>query len=131
MQAQLRANRKTAALEEAEACVAAGKASKAHCKWMATAWRYYGMLLALNMRMPEALVAMSNAINLAKSKPTDDPLALARAYDAIGRTLLEIKKTTAGIASLEKALSEFSRHRPEGEREARETLLAINKAKAT
>ncbi len=111
MQAQLRADRKSAALEEAEACVAAGKASKTHCKWMATAWRYYGMLLALAMRTPEALVAMSNAIDLAKTKPTDDPLALARAYDAIGRTLLEIKKTSAGITSLQKALEEFKRNR--------------------
>lgn len=130
MQAQIRAGRKPAALDEAEACVLAGRASKSHCKWLATAWRYYGLLLSLAGRMQEALVALSNAIDLAKSKPTDDPLALARSYDAIGRTLLEIKKTAAGIASLEKAASEFSKHRPEGEREERETLLTIKKAKS-
>ena len=77
MQAQIRADRKLAALGEAEACVVAGKVSKTHCKWLATAWRYYGMLLALADRMPEALLALSNAIDLAKTKPTDDPLALA------------------------------------------------------
>lgn len=109
MQAQLRANRKPAALEEAEACIVAGKASKTHCKWLATAWRYYGMLLALTGRMPEALVAMSNAIDLAKTKPTDDSLALARAYDAIGRTLLEMNEAQTGAASLRKALHEFNK----------------------
>jgi tetratricopeptide (TPR) repeat protein len=108
MQAQLRADLKPAAMEEAEACVAAGKASKIHCKWLATAWRYYGMLLGLSGRMPEALIAMSNAIELAKCKPADDPLALARAYDAMGRSLLEMKKPEAAAASLRKALLEFA-----------------------
>ena len=107
MQAQLRADRKPAALGEAEACVAAGKASKTHCKWLATAWRYYGMLLALTGRMPEALLALSNAIDSAKTKPTDDPLALARAYDAMGRTLLEMNETQTGASSLRNALEEF------------------------
>jgi|GEM_PF-6870533 len=108
MQAQLRADRKLAALEEAEACVVAGKASKTHCKWLATAWRYYGMLLALAGQMPEALLALSNAIDLAKTKPTDDPLALARSHEAIGRTLLEMRETKRAIASLSKAVEEFS-----------------------
>jgi tetratricopeptide (TPR) repeat protein len=109
MQAQLRANRKPAALEEAEACVVAGKRSKTHCKWVATAWRYYGMLLALAGKMPEALIAMSNAIDLAKTKPTDDVLALARSYDAIGRTLIETNQIRAGAASLRNALDEFKK----------------------
>lgn len=68
------------------------------------------MLLALTGKMPEALLAMSNAVDLAKSKPTDDPLALARAHDAIGRTLIEMKQTVAGVASLKLALKEFGRH---------------------
>lgn len=109
MQALIRADQKPAALIEAEACVIAGKASKTHCKWLATAWRYYGMLLALVGRMPEALIAMSNAIDLAKTKPTDDPLALARAYDAIGRSLLEAGDRMSGLASLRKALEEFKK----------------------
>lgn len=65
------------------------------------------MLLALCGKMPEALVAMSNAIDLAKNKPTDDPLALARAYDTIGRTLLEMNEAQIGAASLREALCEF------------------------
>ena len=109
MQAQLRADHKLAALQEAEACVIAGKASKTHCKWLATAWRYYGMLLSLAGKMPEALLAMSNAIDLAKTKPTDDVLALARSYDAIGRTLLETNQTKLGAASLREALDEFKK----------------------
>jgi tetratricopeptide (TPR) repeat protein len=128
MQAQLRANRKPGALEEAEACIVAGKASKTHCKWLATAWRYYGMLLALTGRMPEALVAMSNAIDLAKTKPTDDPLALARAYDAIGRSLLESGDRMSGLASLRKALEEFEKRGLPGQREAASTRLLIEKA---
>ncbi len=59
--------------------------------------------------MPEALVAMSNAVDLAKNKPTDDPLALARAYDTIGRTLLEMSEAQTGAACLRKALFEFKK----------------------
>jgi tetratricopeptide (TPR) repeat protein len=130
MQAQLRADRKPAALVEAEACVVAGKASKTHCKWLATAWRYYGMLLALAGKMPEALLAISNAIDLAKTRPTDDPLALARAYDIMGRTLLEMKETGPGISSLLKAQAEFRRLQPRGNSELEsvtELLSQINK----
>ena len=125
-QALLRADQKPAALIEAEACVVTGKASKTHCKWLATAWRYYGMLLALSGRMPEALLALSNAIDLAKSKPTDDPLALARAYDAMGRSLLEMKETTKAIASLQKALAEFRSHGPRGLSEAAITARVLD-----
>jgi tetratricopeptide (TPR) repeat protein len=126
-QALLRADHKPAALIEAEACVVAGKASKTHCKWLVTAWRYYGMLLALAGRMPEALLALSNAIDLAKSKPTDDPLALARAYDAMGRSLLETGDRKSGLASLRKALEEFEKHGNQGAREAAETSMLIEK----
>jgi tetratricopeptide (TPR) repeat protein len=118
MQALIRADQKPAALIEAEACVIGGKASKTHCKWLATAWRYYGMLLALFGRMPEALVAMSNAIDLAKTKPTDDPLALARAYDAIGRSLLEMGERRKGLSSLKNAVDEFRKHGVRGAKEA-------------
>lgn len=128
MQAQLRADHKLAALQEAEACVTAGKASKNHCKWLATAWRYYGMLLALAGKMPEALVAMSNAIDLAKLKPTDDPLALARAYDAIGRTLIEINQKARGVASLKKALREFKILKGEHSEEVRIVKATIRHA---
>jgi len=126
MQALIRADQKPAALNEAEACVVSGKASRTHCKWLATAWRYYGMLLALNGKMPEALLALSNAIDLAKSKPTDDPLALARAYDAMGRSLLEMKETEKAIASLQKALEEFGKHGQRGSREAAITSRVLD-----
>lgn len=118
MQAQLRADRKPAALAEAEACVVAGKNSKIHCQWLTTAWRYYGMLLALVGKMPEALVAISNAIEAAKGKPTDDYLALARAHEAMGRTLLEIGETPTAVAALKKAADEFMKHGKAGESEA-------------
>lgn len=128
MQAQLRADRKLAALEEAEACVVAGKASKTHCKWLATAWRYYGMLLALAGQMPEALLALSNAIDLAKTKPTDDPLALARAHEAIGRTLLEMRENKRAIASLNKAVEEFSNQGKAETKEVAAIKLVIQSA---
>ena len=118
MQVELRADQKPAALKEAEACVIAGKASKTHGKWLATAWRYYGMLLALTGRMPEALLAMSNALDLAKSKPTDDPLAMARAQDAMGRALLEMGEQKRGLSSLRKAVEEFKKHGTLGAKEA-------------
>jgi len=126
MQALIKEDQKPAALKEAEACVVAGKASRTHCKWLATAWRYYGMLLALNGKMPEALLALSNAIDLAKSKPTDDPLALARAFDAMGRSLLEMKETEKAIASLQKALVEFGKHGQRGSREAAITSRVLD-----
>jgi tetratricopeptide (TPR) repeat protein len=126
MQALIKEDQKPAALKEAEACVVAGKASRTHCKWLATAWRYYGMLIALNGKMPEALLALSNAIDLAKSKPTDDPLALARAYDAMGRSLLEMKETAEAIASLQKALGEFGKHGQRGLREAAITSRVLD-----
>ena len=107
MQAQLKADRKSAALAEAEACVVAGRDSKTHCKWLGTAWRYYGMLLALAGRMPEAILALSNSIEIAKDKPTEDPLALAKAYDAMGRTLIETNAHAPGLASLDKAIVEY------------------------
>jgi tetratricopeptide (TPR) repeat protein len=84
------------------------------------------MLLALNGKMPEALLALSNAIDLAKSKPTDDPLALARAYDAMGRLLLEMKETAEAIASLQKALGEFGKHGQRGLREAAITSRVLD-----
>lgn len=127
MQVELRADQKLAALKEAESCVSAGKASKTHGRWLATAWRYYGMLLALTGKMPEALMAISNAVDLAQTKPSDDPLALARAHDAIGRTLLEMRETGAGIEALRKALKEFKKHGSKGKKEASATLDLINR----
>lgn len=118
MQALIRADQKPAALNEAEACVMAGKASRTHCKWLATAWRYYGMLLALNGKMTEALLALSNAIDLAKSKPTDDPLAMARAQDAMGRSLIEMGEQKKGLSSLLNAMEEFRKHGERGAKEA-------------
>lgn len=86
------------------------------------------MLLALSGRMPEALVAMSNAIDLAKHMPTDDPLALARAYDAIGRTLLEMRRANEAVVSLCNALDEFTRQGRQSSREALETKMLIQRA---
>lgn len=65
------------------------------------------MLLSLTGKMPEALIAISNSIDLANSKPSDDALALARAHDALGRTLLAMNKTKLGITSLRKAVAQF------------------------
>lgn len=107
MQVELRADQKLAALNEAESCVRAGKASETHGRWLATAWRYYGMLLALMNRGHEALVAFSIAIDLAKTKPTDDSLALARAHEAMGRTLLEMGQPKHALAALHESLSEY------------------------
>lgn len=107
MQVELRADQKPTALKEAEACVVAGKASTTHGRWLATAWRYYGMLLALTGKMPEALLAMSKAVDLAETKPTDDPLALARAHDAMGRALIEMREVVKGGGALKRAIAEF------------------------
>jgi tetratricopeptide (TPR) repeat protein len=128
MQALIKEDQKPAALKEAEACVVAGKASRTHCKWLATAWRYYGMLLALSGRMPEALLALSNSIDLAKSKPTDDPLALARSYDAMGRSLLEMGEKRKGLSSLHNAVDEFRKHGVRGAKEAEIVNGFINAA---
>lgn len=127
MQVELRADQKSAALKEAEACVIAGKASNTHGRWIATAWRYYGMLLSLTGKMSEALLAMSNAVDLARTKPTDDPLALARAHDVFGRTLIEMKQTAAGVASLKLALKEFAKHGERGSRESEATAKFIER----
>lgn len=131
MQVELRADQKPAALQEAEACVRAGKASSTHGRWLTTAWRYYGMLLSLTGRMPEALLAMSNAIDLAKSKPSDDPLALARAQDAIGRTLVEMGEHEPGLSTLLQAVEEFKKHGGRGAKEAEILSKFIDSLKAT
>ena len=110
MQVELRADQKSAALKEAEACVVAGKATNTHGRWLSTAWRYYGMLLGLTGKMPEAMVAISNAIDVAKTKPSDDPLALARAYESMGRILLQLKKPKHALSSLRLAQGEFKKH---------------------
>ena len=86
------------------------------------------MLLSLTGKMTEALLAMSNAVDLAKSKPTDDPLALARAYDAIGRTLIEMNETQAGISSLQKALGEFDKNGKLSSNEAQAALRLLKQA---
>jgi hypothetical protein len=127
MQVELRAERKPLALQEVEACVIAGKKAHTHGSWLATAWRYYGMLLSLAGRMPEGLLAISNAIDLAKAKPTDDPLALARAYDAMGRTLLEMQQTEKGLSSLRLALVEFKKQGCEDSRQATEIRRTLRK----
>jgi hypothetical protein len=88
------------------------------------------MLLALAGKMPESLLAISNAIDLAKTRPTDDPLSLSRAYDMMGRTLLEMKETGPGISSLLKAQAEFRRLQPRGASELQsvtELLSRTNK----
>ena len=128
MHVELRSEQKPAALREAEACVIAGKSSETHGRWLATAWRYYGMLLSLNGRMPEALLAISNAIDLSKSKPVDDPLSLARSYDAMGRTLLEMKQTDKGLSCLRKALTEFEKQGQGESRQATEIKWALRNA---
>lgn len=125
MQVELRADQKPAALKEAEACVRAGKASKTHGRWLATAWRYYGMLLALTGKMPEALVATSNAIEMAKSKPSDDPLALARGHEAMGRMLLEANQVNKGVAALKLALNEFKAKAQYGKNESEKVSKLI------
>lgn len=125
MQVELRADQKPAALKEAEACVRAGKASSTHGRWLATAWRYYGMLLALTGKMPEALIALSNALDTAEAKPSDDRLALARSHDALGRTLLELGKPKQAINSLKKAALEFQRNSASALAEARKTAELI------
>lgn len=128
MHVELRADQKTNALIEAEACVTAGKASNTHGKWLATAWRYYGMLLALSSRRAEALVAISNSIELAKKNLSDDQLALARAYEAMGRTLLEMNQRRAGVASLRKALDEFIKQKGADSEHVRIIRIAIQQA---
>jgi tetratricopeptide (TPR) repeat protein len=86
------------------------------------------MLLALAGQMPEALLALSNAIDLAKTKPTDDPLALARAHEAIGRTLLEMRENKRAIASLNKAVEEFSNQGKAETKEVAAIKLVIQSA---
>ena len=68
--------------------------------------------------MTEALLALSNAIDLAKSKPTDDPLAMARAQDAMGRSLIEMGEQKKGLSSLLNAMEEFRKHGERGAKEA-------------
>lgn len=110
MQVELRSDQKPAALKEAEACVMAGKASRAHCKWLSSAWRYYGLLLAHTGELDQAALAISNAIDLAKSHPTDDPLALAKALEAMGRTLIEMGQIAPGEESIKRSKIEFQKH---------------------
>lgn len=110
MQVELRADLKAAALKEAKACVIAGKASRTHCNWLSSTWRYYGLLLAHTGDLNQAVLAISNAIDLAESHPTDDQFALAKALEAMGRTLIEMGQIALGEESIKRSKIEFQKH---------------------
>ena len=110
MQVELKEKQTAAALREAHACILAAKSAVHQALWLATAWRYYGMLLGLKGLTHDALLAISNAIQLAEAKQTDDPLCLAKSQEAMGRTLLSIGKVSQAEQALKTALQSYSQH---------------------
>jgi hypothetical protein len=121
LQVEIRADDRVAAYKEANACIKAGLRSDKHCTWLATTWRYLGMLQALCGEKMEAIVSLSHAVRSAMDKPSDDPLVLARSHDAAGQIMMELRKWQLAEESFLNAIVEFNKHAPKGAEEAAET----------
>ena len=121
LQVEIRADDREAAYKEADACIKAALRSDKHCTWLATTWRYIGMLQALRGEKMEAIVSLSNAVRSAMEKPCDDPLVLARSHDAAGQIMMDLRKWQLAEESFLNAIAEFNRQAPKGSEEAAET----------
>jgi tetratricopeptide (TPR) repeat protein len=121
LQVEIRADDRVAAYKEANACIKAGLRANKHCTWLATTWRYLGMLQALRGEKMEAIVSLSNAVRSAMEQPCDDPLVLARSHDAAGQIMMELRKWQLAEESFLNAIVEFNKHAPKGAEEAAET----------
>jgi tetratricopeptide (TPR) repeat protein len=121
LQVEIRADDREAAYKEANSCIKAALRSDKHCTWLATAWRYIGMLQALRGEKMEAIVSLSNAVRSAMEKPCDDPLVLARSHDAAGQIMMDLRKWQLAEESFLNAIVEFNKQAPKGAVEAAET----------
>ena len=121
LQVEIKADDREAAYKEADACIKAALRSDKHCTWLATTWRYIGMLQALRGEKMEAIVSLSNAIRSAMEKPCDDPLVLARSHDAAGQIMMDLRKWQLAEESFLNAIAEFNKQSPNGIQEAAET----------
>jgi tetratricopeptide (TPR) repeat protein len=121
LQIEIRVDKKDAAFAEADACIKAALRSEKHCTWLASAWRYHGMLLALKGNRVEAIVSLSNAVRSASENPVDDPLVLARAHDAAGQIMMDLRQWQLAEESFLNAIEEYRKQAPEGAAEAAET----------
>ncbi len=121
LQIEIRADKRDAALAAADACIKAALQSEKYCTWLASAWRYHGMLLALKGNRVEAIVSLSNAVRLASAHPVDDPLVLARAHDAAGQIMMDLRQWQLAEESFLNAIEEYRKQAPEGVAEAAET----------
>ncbi len=61
LQVEIRADDREAAYKEANACIKAALRSDKHCTWLATTWRYIGMLQALRGEKMEAVETWKRA----------------------------------------------------------------------
>jgi hypothetical protein len=118
LQVEMRADKKDAAFLQADACIKAALRSEKHCGWLASVWRYHGMLLALRGDRLEAIVSLSNAVRSAMEKPCDDPLVLARSHDAAGQIMMDLRKWQLAEESFLNAIEEYRKQSPRGAEEA-------------
>jgi len=118
LQVEIREDKRDAARKEADACIKAALRSEKHCIWLATTWRYIGMLQALKGEKMEAIVSLSNAVRSGREHPVDDPLVLARAHHAAGQIMMELRQWQLAEESFHYAITEYGKHAPKGEKEA-------------
>jgi hypothetical protein len=79
------------------------------------------MLLALKGNRVEAIVSLSNAVRSASEHPVDDPLVLARAHDAAGQIMMDLRQWQLAEESFLNAIEEYRKQAPEGAAEAAQT----------
>jgi hypothetical protein len=79
------------------------------------------MLLALKGNRVEAIVSLSNAVRSASEHPVDDPLVLARAHDAAGQIMMDLRQWQLAEESFLNAIEEYRKQAPDGAAEAAET----------
>jgi hypothetical protein len=118
LQVEIREDKRDAAHKEADASIKAALRSDKHCTWLATTWRYIGMLQALRGEKMEAIVSLSNAVRSANEHPVDDPLVLARVHDATGQIMMDLRQWQFAEESFHNAITEYGKHAPKGAEEA-------------
>ena len=87
------------------------------------------MLLALKGDRVEAIVSLSNSVRSASDHPVDDPLVLARAHDAAGQIMMDLRQWQLAEESFLNAIEEYRKQSPMGAAEAAETWRRASKVR--
>lgn len=110
MQAEIRLGDRRTAHRLASKSIAAAKESNIICGWIASVWRYHGILSAMLGQREEGLISLATSVDLARVSGSDDVLVIARSHDAAGRIMAELKQYGLARASFSQAIDEYLKH---------------------